>query len=105
MILIDLYFGRDIVRRAPVTDAEWAGFARTQITPRFPDGFTVIDAHGQWLNPDTHTIGAEATKIVRIAVPANANLPARVNAITEAYRTQFHQLAVGVASQEACGAF
>ncbi len=105
MILIDVYFGRDVPGRAPVSDAEWAAFARTQITPRFPDGFTVIDAHGQWLNTGTAIIGAEATKMVRIAVPASANLSARVDAITSAYRAQFKQLAVGVTSQDACGAF
>jgi hypothetical protein len=105
MVLVDLYFGRDIAGRAPLTEAEWASFARTQITPRFPDGFTVIDAQGQWLNPDTHAIGVEPTKMVRIAAPATADLAARVSAVTEAYRARFHQFAVGITSQEVCGAF
>ncbi len=105
MVLIDLYFGRDIANRAPLTEAEWADFTREQITPRFPNGFTVLDAHGQWLNPDTRTIGAEPSKLVRIAAAGSADLAARIDAITAAYRTQFHQFAVGVTTQQVCGAF
>ena len=105
MVLVDLYFGRDIPGRAPLTDAEWAAFAREQITPRFPDGFTVIDAHGQWLNPDTQTTGAEPAKLVSIAAPSSTDLAARIDAITAAYRKQFHQFAVGVTTQQVCGAF
>jgi hypothetical protein len=105
MLLIDLYFGRDIVGRAPVTDAEWAAFAAHEITPRFPDGFTVMDAQGQWLNPAMHRIGREATKLVRVAVLPGRDIAARVGAIVAAYRGQFQQEAVGVTSHEACGAF
>lgn len=105
MQMIDLYFGRDIEGRAPLTDAEWANFTRQEITPRFPDGFTVIDATGQWLNPDTHIIGGEASKVVRIAAPYDAGLAARVSAVTGAYRRQFHQRAVGITSAPVCAAF
>ncbi len=105
MLMIDLYFGRDITGRAKLSEAEWADFTRTQITPRFPDGFTVIDAQGQWLNPATHTIGAEASKMVRIAAASGPDTAARIRAVAEAYRTQFHQLAVGVSSAPVCAAF
>jgi len=105
MLLVDLYFGRDIAGRAPLTNAEWTSFARAEITPRFPDGFTVIDAHGQWLDPGTHTIGAEASIMVRIAAPETADLGTRVDAVANAYRKRFHQLAVGITSAPVCGAF
>ena len=105
MVLIDLYFGRDIPGRAPLTDAEWAGFAREQITPRFPNGFTMIDAQGQWRNAATLRIGAEATKMVRIATAEDTHAAASIGEILQAYRQQFHQLAVGITSTETCGAF
>ena len=103
--MIDLYFGRGMAGRAPLTDAEWAAFSRTQLTPRFPGGFTVIDAQGQWLNPGTHEIGAEASKMVRIAVSPTSDLPARVSGVADAYRKQFRQISVGITSQATCGAF
>ena len=105
MLLIDLYFGRDIAGRAPVTDAEWAAFAAHEITPRFPDGFTVLDAQGQWFNPATRRVGKEATKLVRVAVSPGRAVAARVAVIVAAYRGQFRQEAVGVTSHEACGVF
>ncbi len=105
MVLIDLYFGRDIPGRAPLTEAEWAGFARAQLTPRFPDGFTVIDAQGQWLDPATRIIGAEASKMVRIAAVPSADLATRITTLTGTYRQKFHQTSVGITTAPACAAF
>ena len=31
-----------------VSDAEWRAFLETEVTPRFPDGLTVLTAYGQW---------------------------------------------------------
>jgi hypothetical protein len=105
MQVIDLFFGRDIAGRGPVTDAEWDDFAARVLTPRFPDGFTVFDAHGQWLNPQTGTIGREASRMVRVAVPLGADVSARVEAVSDAYKVRFRQVAVGVVSSVACARF
>ena len=53
MLVAELFFGRNIKGRQPLTDAEWAEFAVQTITPNFPDGFTVFDGEGQWRNPQT----------------------------------------------------
>jgi hypothetical protein len=105
MVQVELYFGRDVAGRAPVSEAEWADFARTDITPHFPDGFTVIDARGQWLNPRMQRIGGEATKLVQIVAPDGKKTAAGVAAISQAYRVRFRQEAVGVTSVRVCGAF
>lgn len=31
-----------------VSDEDWRAFLAAEVTPRFPDGLTVIDAAGQW---------------------------------------------------------
>jgi hypothetical protein len=105
MLMIDLFFGRAIEGRAPVTDAEWAAFTRTEIIPRFPDGFSVFDAQGQWLNPQTDRIGSEASKMVRIDTQQDSGTAAKIAAIAEAYRRQFDQLAVGISTVPVCAAF
>jgi len=105
MVEVDFYFGRDIAARAGVTDAEWEDFAAREITPRFPDGFTMLDAHGQWRNPETGTVTQEASKLVRVIVPGGGNLSARVEAVSLAYRQRFHQDAVGIVSAPVCAAF
>ena len=35
-----------------MTDPAWAEFTADVITPQLPDGFTVLDANGQWMNPE-----------------------------------------------------
>src|SRR5271154_5676036 len=64
MLVAELFFGRNIKGRAPLSDAEWAGFAADVITPNFPDGFTVFDGYGQWQNPKTGQIAHDPTKIL-----------------------------------------
>ena len=31
-----------------VSEEEWRAFLETEVTPRFPDGLTVLTAYGQW---------------------------------------------------------
>ena len=83
MLAVDMFFGRDIAGRAPVSDAEWTGFAGTEVTPRFPEGFTVVQGSGQWLNPATHSIGREASIVVRAVVVPAPDLAARVRAVKD----------------------
>ncbi len=105
MLAIEMFFGRDITGRGTVTEAEWAAFAAREMTPRFPDGFTVLDGRGQWRDPRTGAIGGEASKVVLIDVAPADDVAARVDAVASAYRREFRQLAVGVSSHEVCAAF
>ena len=43
-----LFFGRSRGDVEVVSDKAWRGFLAAEITPRFPDGLTVLDAAGQW---------------------------------------------------------
>ncbi len=103
--MVELFFGRGIPGRAPLSNAEWADFTATVITPRFPDGLTILDGDGQWRNPTTATIGREHTKIVLIAARPAPDLASRIDEIRDAYRARFHQVSVGVITTPACGAF
>src|SRR5260370_450493 len=48
---IELLFGRSIAGHLRVSEAAWSRFLAREITPRFPDGLTVLDAAGQWRGP------------------------------------------------------
>ena len=67
MLEYQLFFGR-----GSVADQAWAEFAADVVTPHLPDGFTVLDAEGQWMNPATHRISSERTKVIVVAVPDTA---------------------------------
>jgi hypothetical protein len=105
MTLAKLYFGRDIAGQGAVSDAQWSRFAADVIGRAFPDGFTVFDATGQWRNPATGVVGREATKVVEIAAPVSVDVRAGIAAVTDAYKQQYHQIAVGVVSSTVCAAF
>jgi hypothetical protein len=104
MLVAELFFGRDIHGRAPLTDAEWAEFAAQVITANFPDGFTVLDGNGQWRNPQTGRIAHEPTKILLVAAKRSPDLAGRLTAVIDAYKTRFHQQSVAIVTRDSCAA-
>jgi hypothetical protein len=103
MVVIDLMFGRTIGGRLGVTEARWSRFLADEITPRFPDGLTVVDASGQWRAPGGKRIVRERSKLVIIAAAADAQ--DKVDAIVDAYKRKFRQQSVGVVVRPACVSF
>jgi hypothetical protein len=105
MLVAELFFGRGIKGREPLTDAEWAEFAAQIITPNFPDGFTVFDGEGQWRNPQTGHIAGNRTKILLVAAPRSPALAQRLSAVIDAYKARFHHQSVGMITRDSCAAF
>jgi exo-1,4-beta-D-glucosaminidase len=105
MLVAELFFGRSIPGRAPLTDAEWARFAAEIVTPNFPAGFTVFDGEGQWRNPAAHRIVRERSKILVVAVERSPELAGRLGAVIDAYKARFRQSSVGLITRDSCAAF
>jgi hypothetical protein len=106
MLVAELFFGRERAGRRVVADAEWADFLASVVTPNFPDGLTVFDGYGQWRNPETGIIGhSSGVKIVLIAAKRSPDLPGRLEAVIDAYKTRFHQQSVGLITRDSCAAF
>jgi hypothetical protein len=103
--VIELFFGRNIPGRGPLTDAEWDDFVARVVTQQFPDGFTVLDGTGQWLDQATGALIHEQSKVLLLAADPDSDLKTRIGTVADAYRQQFHQNSVGVLTSEACGAF
>ena len=105
MLVAELFFGRDIVGRAALSEAEWRGFAAEIVTPNFPDGFTAFDAEGQWRNPATGAVSSAPTKVLLVAAPRTPDLAPRLSAVIEAYKARFRQQSVGIITRDSCAAF
>jgi hypothetical protein len=105
MLVAELFFGRNIKGRQPLTDAEWAEFAAQTISPNFPEGFTAFDGEGQWRNPRTGQIAGGGTKILLVAAKPEPDLSRRLSAVIDAYKAQFHQQSVGIVTRDSCAAF
>ncbi len=104
-LVATLLFGLDVPGRGAVTDTEWAGFMRDTVTPRFPDGLTVLDGNGQWRDPATGRIAAAPSRVVIIATRDAASAPDRLHEVADDYRKKFHQQSVGILLSPTCAAF
>jgi hypothetical protein len=94
-----MYFGQNGDARA------WDRFLAGTVTPRFPDGFTVYDARGQWTDPKTGRLTREATKVIEIAAPDTPLVRSRVAQIAQDYRRRFYQASVGIVTSQSCAIF
>jgi len=99
-LVADLLFGT-----SHVSEAGFARFLAREVTPRFPEGFTVLDARGQWRNPDSKKIARERSKVVMIAMPPDPGNEDRLAKIIEAYKIRFKQQSVGLIVRPACVSF
>jgi uncharacterized protein DUF3574 len=106
MLVAELFFGRNVPGRAPVSEAEWADFVARVVAPNFPDGFTVFNGdYGQGRDPRLGAVEREPPKIVLAAAEPRPDLKDRVETIRNAYQTRFAQRSVGVLTRWECGAF
>jgi hypothetical protein len=104
MARIELYFGLSRPG-GTVSDAAFRSFVDDQVTPRFPDGLTLLAGSGQWRDGDG-VLQVEGSKVLILMVAANdAQVDAKVDAIRDAYRRQFDQQAVLRADSSACVSF
>jgi hypothetical protein len=66
---VQLFFGHSIPGGGTVSESEWQDFLATSVTPRFPDGLTVLDGHGQWFEQKSHQVVTEVSTVVEIVTP------------------------------------
>ncbi|MHB8268663.1 DUF3574 domain-containing protein [Bradyrhizobium sp.] len=103
MTTAELLFGRNIGNRVGVSEADFAQFTAREITPRFPDGLTVIEARGQWR--DAGTIIREPSKLVLVTFADDAQKRANLDAIIDAYKLKFSQKSVLSTIRTSCVSF
>lgn len=88
----ELYFGRNRPR-GEVSDQDFLIFLRTIVTPRFPDGLTVVNGNGQFRN-SKGTIIREKTKLL-ILIHSNSQEDRReIQEIIDEYKRRFQQESV-----------
>jgi hypothetical protein len=99
----ELYFGT-AMPQGQVTPEQWQAFLSEEVTPRFPQGLSVVSAAGQWRGNDG-SIVHESSYVLTLVHPDDASNEAAVKAIAEAYKTRFQQEAVMRLKQRACTSF
>lgn len=94
-IRTELFFGLSRKGGPDVREAEFEAFVDEFVTPRFPSGFTVLDARGQW-REDNGTITKERSKVLILIYRRNERLPAnvKIEEIRSEYKKRFSQQSV-----------
>src|SRR5215218_6572844 len=90
---IDLYFGRNISSGGIVSEKQFRQFLAEVVTPRFPDGLSVLDVAGQFRGSNG------------VLVPDAAAAAKKVGQVVAAYKKRFDQESVLRAEHPVCLAF
>jgi hypothetical protein len=93
LIQVNLYFGRNIGTTGRVSNRQFNQFLRDEITPRFPDGLTVYDAKGQFLDSINRLI-REPSKVVSLILEDTQANENSINQIIGTYKQKFQQESV-----------
>ena len=90
----ELFFGMDKPTGGTVSEGEWQKFVAEVVTPRFPDGLTVDDALGQYL--DGKTLVREKSKQLLLIYPRRFKTASsrKIEEIRAAYIEAFDQKSV-----------
>jgi uncharacterized protein DUF3574 len=99
----ELVFGTARAHGVPLREDEWQSFIDSVVTPRFPDGLTVLNASGQWRSE-----GGLTKEQARILVIWHDRLPSRdadIEAIRTAYKERFDQQSVLRIDSVSCVSF
>ena len=86
---------------AKLSDGDIRTFVDKEVTPRFPNGVTVVNGGGQWKGAENRMI-RDAAKVVLIVLPPHGGGHAQMEAVRTAYRARFKQDSVIVMPPPAC---
>ena len=87
-----------------VDDAAWDTFLGDTVTPRFPDGLTVLDARGQWRDSEG-LVRKERSKLLVILAPPDDDGMRRIDEISDEYERRFMQESVLRVVDDTCVSF
>jgi Protein of unknown function (DUF3574). len=91
----ELYFGRSKPDGSMVNDEDWNRFLNDVVTPRFPDGFTVLDGTGQYRDKAGRIIKEPSKVLIFLYSRKNRKTSsARIDEIRAEYVKLFSQESV-----------
>ncbi|HET6580148.1 MAG TPA: DUF3574 domain-containing protein [Gemmatimonadales bacterium] len=99
-----IYFGRNRPDGGVVSDAEWLDYLDSVVTPRFPEGLTVVDARGQWRGRGG-AVERERAEVLTLFHPDDVGSRRAVDELAAEYKRRFGQEAVLRERVTACTRF
>lgn len=71
-----------------IDEARWRAFLDREVTPRFPDGLTVLDGYGQWLFREQGRQVRQRSKILVLLHEDTLQRSADIDAIRQAWKRE-----------------
>jgi hypothetical protein len=86
----ELFFGLSKPDGTSVTKDEWNKFVDDYISPKFIEGFTIVDSYGQWTDID-HNIMKENSMLVIIIYKRSPEMDSSISYVINNYKRLFQQ--------------
>ncbi|MGH9840652.1 MAG: DUF3574 domain-containing protein [Blastocatellia bacterium] len=90
----ELYFGSSKPDGTVVTEAQFQQFVDNEVTPRFPDGLTVLTGYGQFRNSAGVIVKERSMELILLYPPQMRDADRKIEAIRTAYKLAFQQESV-----------
>ena len=90
----ELYLGMRRPDSSVVTELQFADFVSEEVSQHFPEGFTVVDANGQYQLANGTRI-EEPAKILVLVYPDDLEVREKIRDLVLEYQTRFGQESVG----------
>jgi hypothetical protein len=106
----ELFFGLSKPDQSQVTELEFQQFIKREVTPRFPDGLTLLSGRGQF-KTSSNKIVKEPTNLLILIYPQDRLAPdkseqnQKVEQIRKAYKLAFQQESVLRSDELSCVSF
>lgn len=91
-----LFFGLGTAA-GTVSGGDWARFLAEVVTPRFPNGLTVVSAHGQWRGAGETDVTIEPSRVVEIAHDGGPVASRQLGEVISIYKRRHQQRSVMLA--------
>jgi hypothetical protein len=105
LVETQLFFGLSKPKGGTVSAAQWEAFVKREVAPRFPEGFTVVDGAGFWLDGATKRTISEKSKVILRLHAEDAASDEAITAIIDGYKAKFEQEAVLRIDRPVCAKF
>jgi hypothetical protein len=91
----ELFFGLNKTDNSVVTESEWIEFLDSEVTARFPEGFTVLNGFGQYRDSKQQII-KENSRVLILLYPANKRkiVNRKIEQLRRIYKQKFQQESV-----------
>ncbi len=104
MSRLELLFGMGRKDGGEVNEEDWRAFIDTEVTPRFPDGLTVLTGYGQWRN-QAGAVAKETSRMLLIWLKPSVESNTKIETIRTAWKRKFQQESVMRVDDTSCVSF